>query len=386
MNKFTLIVFLALVFFSCKKESNSAQRKIQKTIDPILDTLRINQLQCIGTHNSYRIKTDPDIFKFVTTFLSFLPDELNPNSWDYTHIPLSQQLDLGVRNLEIDIYNDPQGGKFYNRLGNVLVGKNTASGVQELKQPGMKVLHIPDVDYNTHHFTFKSALNTIKEWSTNNPKHLPIIILLEDKETSVGNVIPVFTKALPFDENAVNAIDQEIVDIFGNSNQLFKPDDLRQNFQNLKTAIQEKGWPMIKDMRGKIIIVFYDNANYTKNHPNLEGRMMFQFSKANTNNAAFVIIDKSNKLSEIDSAINSGAIVRTRADGGSSDAKSGNTTKKDNAFMSGAQIISSDYYIPDSRAGTNGWTNFQVIFNDNNYARINVKNAPVSYQGKAIVE
>jgi len=221
MNKFTYTILLSiLIFVACKKESTNARiQNAQKPIDAVLDTFRMNQLQCIGSHNSYRIKTDQDIFNFVNTFLSFLPNDLNPKDWDYTHMPIIDQLDLGLRNFELDIYNDPQGGRFYNRLGNILVGKNIASGVEALRQPGMKIVHIPDVDYNTHYFTFKDALKDIKNWSLQNPTHLPIIILLEDKETSVGNIIPIFTKALPFDEAAVNAVDQEIKDIFGNDNQ-----------------------------------------------------------------------------------------------------------------------------------------------------------------------
>lgn len=388
MKKFTYIYIVSLILiFSCKKESSNVRTKAEKTIDPILDTLKINQIQCIGSHNSYRTKTDEDIFKFVNTFLApILPGDLNPKEWDYTHIPIIEQLDLGLRSLELDIFYDPQGGRYYNRLGNALVGKNVASGIQALKQPGMKLLHIPDVDYNTHYYTFKDALIAIKNWSLQNPKHLPIIILLEDKETAIGNVIPIFTKALTFDEAAVNAVDQEVKDVFGTSNQLYKPDDLRKSYPNLKTAIQTEGWPTIKDMRGKILIVFYSNSNYTKNHPNLENRMMFQFSKVNTNNAAFVIVDKSSKLSEINTAIMSGAIVRTRADASTDAARTGNTTNRENAFNSGAQIISTDYYIPDSRAGTVGWSNYQVIFSENNYARINNITAPVQYQKKTITE
>lgn len=388
MNKVTLILLSTLFLFSCKKEeAEISNKKIKKTIDPTLDTFRINQVQCIGSHNSYRIKTDEDIFNLVTSVLApFLPDDLNPKEWDYTHIPITQQLDLGLRSFELDLYYDPTGGRYYNRFGNVLVGKNKASGIPALNQPGMKLLHIPDVDYNTHHYTFKDALFTIKNWSLQNPTHLPIIILVEDKEFAVGDVIPFFAKALPFDKAAVDALEQEVIDVFGNSNQLFKPDDLRKSYPNLKTAIQTEGWPMIKDMRGKIIIVFYENSNYTIGHPNLENKMMFQFSSVNSGNGAFVIVDNSSNITQIKNAVNSGAMVRTRSDAGTDEARTGNTTSRENAFNSGAQIISTDYYIPDKRAGTPGWTNYQAIFPQNNYARMNVLNAPEEHQSKPITE
>ena len=46
-----------------------------------------------------------------------------------------------------------------------------------------------------------------------------------------------------------------------------------------------------------------------------------------------------------------------------------------NAFESGAQIISTDYYKADSRAGTTGWTDYHVQFPNGELARINAFSA-----------
>ena len=55
---------------------------------------------------------------------------------------------------------------------------------------------------------------------------MPIVLLVEYKEFGVGNVLPFFTKILPFTEQAVNDVDQEIIDVFGaNSSQIFRPED-----------------------------------------------------------------------------------------------------------------------------------------------------------------
>jgi hypothetical protein len=56
----------------------------------------------------------------------------------------------------------------------------------------------------------------------------------------------------------------------------------------------------------------------------------------------------------------------------------GDYTYKNAAFESGAQILSTDYYRPDPRAGTPGWTDFKVQFPNNELARIN----PVSAAAK----
>src|ERR1051325_7307241 len=69
--------------------------------------LRMNQLQYIGSHNSYHAglapgeaaiwkRTDPALFARI----------------DYAHPPLAKQLDDGVRQIELDIYADAKGGRY----------------------------------------------------------------------------------------------------------------------------------------------------------------------------------------------------------------------------------------------------------------------------------
>lgn len=42
-------------------------------------------------------------------------------------------------------------------------------------------MHIDNIDYETHCKTLGSCLGVIKEWSDNNPEHIPIILRLELK-------------------------------------------------------------------------------------------------------------------------------------------------------------------------------------------------------------
>ena len=389
MKKF-ILYSLFLLAIACKKEDNARIRSPYSGIplDSETEALPINEIQVIGSHNSYRLKTDPLIFKLVNAIRGILPSSLDPRGWDYTHIPIPDQLDLGVRSLELDIYNDPAGGRYYNRLGNPLVGKPVASGIEELKHPGMKIIHIPDFDYNTNYFTFKSAIQTLKGWSDLHPQHLPIFVLVELKEETVGSVIPIFTKALPFTIGALDSVDQEIADVFGvSSPQVFRPDDLRGSYANLKEAVQTKGWPTVKDMRGKIIFITYKNSNYTAEHPNLEGRQMFQFTTESSPNAAFIIVDDARgKVQQVNDMIAHGFIVRTRSDEETTQARTGSYDERDAAFTSGSQIISTDYYKPDSRAGTTGWTDFHVNFDELSFARVNIINAPPTQVGKYIRE
>lgn len=75
-----------------------------------------------------------------------------------------------------------------------------------------------------------------------------------------------------------------------------------------------------------------------------------------------------------------GFIVRTRADGDTEEARTGDYTKMNAAFESGAQIISTDYYRPDPRYKTEpeNWTDYKVAFPDGRTKRIN----PVSASDK----
>src|SRR5690606_33055866 len=166
-----------LVFASCKKDKN-ADDNIQTNSN--IDTLRMNQIQVIASHNSYRQKTYLPIFDFVQGIKNLLPPDLDPDGWDYDHLPFDQQFsDYNVRGLEIDIYNDPQGGNFSNWAGKSFVSEPIESNVPELDLPGFKVLHVPDLDYLTNYWTFKSSLEALKQWSDQHPRHVPLFIYIE---------------------------------------------------------------------------------------------------------------------------------------------------------------------------------------------------------------
>ena len=69
--------------------------------------LRINDIQVIGTHNSYKQPMAPELLAAHR-----LHDPVGADSLDYGHRPLAEQLDRGVRGLELDIFFDPQGGRY----------------------------------------------------------------------------------------------------------------------------------------------------------------------------------------------------------------------------------------------------------------------------------
>ncbi len=341
--------------------------------------LKINQLQMIGSHNSYRTKTYQPIYDFVQGISFLLPAQYNPDGWDYTHESFPVQLnDYNIRSMEIDIYNDPQGGQYYERKGLPLVGESAESGIAELQQPGFKVLHIPDFDYQTHHYTFVSALTELKNWSDAHPKHIPFIILIESKTSTVADVLTQFdlTEAIPFDAAAADALDAEIKSVFGNNlDRVITPDEVRGTYFTLEEAILTDGWPTLGESRGKFLLVMEGAAvsHYKSGHPSLQGRAMFVYSSPGEPEAAFVIKNNSKgDQAEINNLVEQGYIVRTRADSDTDEARTGDYSTMNAAFASGAQIVSTDYYKPDPRhTSSSDWTDYHVEFEGEKRFRIN---------------
>jgi len=379
-----LVFFLSILFIvnGCKKDNdnltndNSAQIAEQENIDT---TIRMNQMQIIASHNSYRLRTYQPLFDAVLNLSSLLPPEYDPNDWDYTHIPFNQQFDqYNVRGLEIDIYYDPAGGQFYNQKGkSILLGEPDASNVPELLQPGFKVLHIPDVDYMTNYYTFKSALQAVKTWSDAHPKHVPIFINIESKDETIRDVVTVldFTYAVPYDAAAADALDAEIKSVFGeNLDNVISPDEIRGNYTTLREAVLAGNWLHLKEARGKVVFIMEGGLVnfYEQGHPSLQGRACFTYADPASDEAAFVILNGAvSNETEITQRVQEGFIVRTRADSSPNVARTGDYTGMNAAFRGGAQIISTDYYKPDERAGQTGWTNYQVKFPNGEVARIN---------------
>lgn len=386
MKRYALPVILCfLICASCKKETKDKNLPTVYDNGPT-DSLKLNQIQVIASHNSYHLKTDPAIFAWMSEAdsLGLLPSQYSPTGIDYTHLPIEQQFDgYNVRGLEIDFYNDPVGGQYYYRQGMRLIGLDNDSHIEALKQPGFKIVHIPDFDFNTNYFTFKQALTSIYNWSVSHPNHLPIFINIETKEETVAEALPSLqdmTSAIPFDADACDKIDEEIKSVFGETlNKVITPDNVRGSYSTLEAAALAGNWPTLAQARNKVVFIMQGPAEslYKSGHPSLEHRAMFVYSSPGTPEAAFVILNNSTgSKAQIQHRVQQGYIVRTRCDDGTTQARVGDYTDMNNAFESGAQILSTDYYKADVRAGTTGWTDYHVQFPNHELARIDSFSAP----------
>lgn len=376
-NYFALLLLCLLCLSSCKKEDFIPKEVTPFYDDDVPDDLKINQLQYLGSHNSYRLKPAQDLFHFILGLSNVLPVEFNPIELDYEHLPLHTQFsNYGIRQIELDLFLDEQGGRYYNRRGYGLLDRDLASGIPELQEPGIKVMHIPDIDYNAHQLSFVENLEEIKSWSDRFPSHLPIFILLELSEKTINSTLANVGFAEPEsweNSNALNTLEQEILNVFSRE-EILLPDDVRGSYANLNEAILNNNWPRLGESRGKVVFL-HNNDNitgiYTANAPSLENKLIFTNGVPGQADAAFVMRNNIQAdFNEINALAEDGYMIRTRVDAGTYEARDNDYTKWILALESGAHFLSTDYYKADDRSGDGEWSSYKVAF-DNQLYRLN---------------
>jgi hypothetical protein len=335
--------------------------------------VRLNEIQVLGSHNSYHIQPQEPIATALRAFDRELYDSL-----EYSHPPLAVQFDgQGIRQIELDVFADPDGGRYYQRKGFLAVGMSPVSGIPELLEPGYKVLHVQDIDFGTTCLTLVGCLEEVRDWSDANPGHLPIAILIEGKSDAIPDPLGLgFTVPLPFTTALLDDLDAEIRSVFS-SERLITPDDVRGDHASLEDAVLAGDWPTLQEARGKVYTLFNnegaDRTAYRTGRPSLEGRVMFTTSQPGQPDAAFLQIGdpRGANLDLIQQRVREGYLVRTRSDVPTIEARSGDTSRRDAALASGAQFVSTDYAW-ESPFGSG----YQVSIPDGSPARCNPVNAP----------
>lgn len=318
------------------------------------DQFSLNQIQVVGSHNSYKRAIEPALLQHL---LKEDPKTYMPLV--YSHAPYKEQLDLGLRGLEIDVVYDPQGGLYAQPLGLSMMKKMGLASAPydpegQMEKPGFKVLHVPDVDFRSQTYTFRDSLRQLRAWSDAHPQHLPIAITMNAKDTGIE--VPGAVKPLAFDAAAFDAWDAEIREILPPA-KLLTPDDVRGDFSTLEAAVLAHAWPSLSKSRGCFLFVLDETGlkleTYIKGHPSLKGRVMFVNVLEGTPESAFRIVNEPvTEFYHIRKLVADGYIVRTRADADTYEARRGDYTRMQAAFESGAQFIFTDYYYPNPDFGT----------------------------------
>ncbi|MEZ5320926.1 MAG: Ca2+-dependent phosphoinositide-specific phospholipase C [Microthrixaceae bacterium] len=347
-----LIVAMAVVVatVACSNDDSTSERSTTTSAVGVEDTVRLNQIQLVGSHNSYHVAPAPEIMTALEGFVNAVPSLKeqfgDPAALDYTHAPLTDQLDRGIRTFELDVYADPEGGLYSHPFALTLLKLPDSFAPKGMDEPGFKVLHIADLDFHSTCQTLKACLGEITTWSKRNPRHIPIVINLELK--SDGIPIPGATKPLPFDPPTLDRLDEALRAELGSA--LITPDEVRGSAKDLRTAVSTTGWPTLAKARGRVLI-FMDNESlrdtYLQGHAGLVGRAMFTSSGYGKPDGAVLKLNDPDDKS-IPARVKEGYLVRTRAD--DDPAKPGVPAQRDRALASGAQIVHSDHPIGEAAA------------------------------------
>ncbi len=338
---------------------------------------RLDQIQLIGSHNSYHVAPDSRLLDKLIALVDGLPSVKDsvgdPRSLDYTQPTLTEQLEAGIRSFELDIANDPTGGTFAQPKAPAFFGLADLPLPTGLDEPGIKVIHIVDVDVVSNCPTLIACLTEIRTWSDANPDHLPITVQLELKNDGLPKPFDL-TKVVPFGGAELDAMDDEIRSVF-DEDQIISPDSVRGDATDLRTAAAAGAWPTVTEAAGKILF-FLDNSGassdaYRSGAPSLQGRVAFTSDHEGQPDGA-VLVRNDPLDPEIGDLVRAGYLVRTRADAD----LQGDATTRDAALASGAQIVSSDFFATRARA-TDG---YEVTFGTDEEVRCNPVTAPTGCQ------
>ncbi len=290
----------------------------------VAEALDLNDIQLLGSHNSYKLAMPSARMDELR--------EVNPDlaaALDYAHLPLDEQLDLGVRKLELDVFYDP-GGMLFGRA-------RAPAGAS-----AFPVLHVQNLDDGSHCANLVICLSQLVGWSDARAGHLPLFLSFNAKDTVIDR--PGYLRPRPFGEDAWMAMDAELRAVLGA--RLLTPAEVFES--------GELRWPTLEAARGRVVAVLDEAGDKRREYASRwrERAMFANLPEGEPGAAILIVNDPIAEFDRIQRLVRGGYIVRTRADADTREARSGSVARREAAFASGAQLISTDYYLPAGKFGT----------------------------------
>lgn len=268
--------------------------------------LRLNEIRLLATHNSYK-----RLGSAIAKAIIWLGNRAEANALKYHNNDLTEQLDDGVRSFELDL---------------------------RCRKGDFEVIHAPLMDNSSSCPRFDLALEEILLWSVHHPGHIPLIFLLELK----GDWLFLDPFTHDFTPDELSRLDDLLRETF--AGMLFTPGDLVIPGETLNEAVRKRGWPQLRDLRGKVIFVLHP-GRYTESYLELDPAFtrMAAFPAARDrdieNSYASFIVHNEPRVETIRDLVSENYIVRTRLDS--------NLIIDEERFRkglaSGAQILTTDY-------------------------------------------
>lgn len=313
-------LFFAL-FMACESSdtgtdttTDTANDIAETTPDPA-GSLRFDQIQTLGTHNSYHV---------------LVGSPADP-SHDYTHPPLATQLDQGLRHFELDVHRAPDGGPH-------------------------RVYHIVGIDPGTSCELLQDCLTHVRDWSLAHPEHHLIVILIEPKD----DIATIYADIGQDPKNSgedlwagqIPTIDTVITSVFDTPH-LLTPSSFRSlsSSTTLRDSLENQGFPTIAQTRGQVALVLNDTSAQRAEYRASGEGLMFVFGEVGEDDVAFVKADDPlEDPTRLRKAVEAGYVVRTRAD---ADLEV-DPARRDAALASGAQLITTDFPLTEAPASGYG--------------------------------
>ncbi|KAL6079338.1 Phosphoinositide phospholipase C, Ca2+-dependent, variant 3 [Balamuthia mandrillaris] len=311
----------------------SADHDVAPICDASNDELRLNQIQVVGTHNSYHMRTHREVRDVVDKVIPGIMQLM-----DYELPPLREQLeDYRVRAFEFDVFYDPS--ILYARPSGLAVVEEQCDCTLQppYDQEGVmatstnsKVFHVQDVDYRTHCYTLVDCLSQLMEWSNSvDGHHTPLFIQLELKANPLP-ILPSMAEELGFhpvvplswaNPTALASLEEEILGVIP-LDRILSPASLTNDHPNmtLSQVVTEVGWPTISESMGKFIF-FLDNnpvsdVQQVFSNTSLPRFIFRERPEGEPDAAIFKRNNPKTHYENIQDLVGKGYIVRARADSG----------------------------------------------------------------------
>ncbi len=280
--------------------------------------LKFNELRFLGTHNSYQPAPVEEFTKLYAQLSELTFGLVKAEKGTFNSQTLTQQLNCGIRSLEMDIETFDRGGEI-----------------------SFTCMHSPYIDMSTTCYDFELALKEIRMWSDNNPNHLPITIIIEPKAAF-----------LPLEDmkyfNLDYALELDKTLRAGLGDKLFTPADMLRDYESFGAMRAADDWCKAEETLGKVLVLLHENSATTEDYIALDKSIktqamfpMLREKDIERDCTSFILINKPHELIEIkeDVIFDKKIMVRTRAD------KFTDISEEQlkNAMDSGAQIVSTDY-------------------------------------------
>lgn len=340
-----LAVGAAAVLAACGGSGGSDGTTTSTTAAPAPDdALRLDQVQVIGTHNSFHQLAPADERAKLRAL-----DAEQELQREYGHPKLATQLGAErIRQIELDVFADDEGGRYARPALRDPAAEPLGAAMEE---PGTKVLHEQDVDYHSSCPTLVDCLSEVKAWSDANPGHVPIAIHVQFKDGPLIFDVPDQAVPEPWTTERMDRLDREVRSVFSDD-ELITPDDVRGDHATLEEAVLAHEWPTLGESRGKVMFLMVNpepyRSRYLEGHPSLEGRVLFTNAEPGQPDASYVGLDDPvADGARIRELVRKGYLVRTRADANGVEAQGDDTARLEAALASGAQWVSTDYPGPD---------------------------------------